>query len=212
MKDNDVRTWLYYHLPLTLAVQKDKMLRKLIGKNIGSLLDVGCGIGKYKVFAKHYSVGIDIFENSLEMSKRNGYYYELILGDVRNLDFANKSFDGVICTDVIEHISKEDGYKLLDKMESISRKIIVITTPWGSDLIKRHNPNPYNDHHSGWMPEEFEARGYKIIPLNSLRWRRYSDGWTETAIHYGLSILCSPIVYLFPKWLSDNFMAVKEIE
>ena len=124
MKDNDVRTWLYYHLPLTLAVQKDKMLRKLIGKNIGSLLDVGCGIGKYKVFAKHYSVGIDIFENSLEMSKRNGYYSELILGDVRNLDFANKSFDGVICTDVIEHISKEDGYKLLDKMESISRKTL----------------------------------------------------------------------------------------
>jgi len=210
-KDEFVREWLLYHLPLAVGTQRDKMLCKYIGQG-ETILDVGCGTGCLKVFGQHYSVGVDICEESLKVAERRGKFKELILCDVRKLPFENKTFDCVISTEVIEHLTKDEGYDLLDKIESIARKQVAITTPWGADLLERHSFNPYMQHQCGWIPSEFEARGYKIYPLNTLRYLKFGDYWWHSMMHYGVSFLSSPVVAMFPNQLSDNFMAIKEIE
>jgi len=209
-KDEYIREWLLYHLPLAVGTQRDKMLLKYVPKNI-TLLDIGCGTVCLKVFGEHHSIGVDICDESLKVAEKRGKFQSLIKCDVCNLPFSEKSFDGVICTEVIEHISKQDGYKLIDDLEKIARQIVIYTTPWGADLLERHSFNPYMQHQCGWMPEEFEERGYKIYPLNTLRYLKFGDYWWHSMMHYGVSFLSSPIVAMFPRRLSDNFMAIKEL-
>jgi len=58
---------------------------------------------------------------------------EFIQGNVTS-DLAaieSKSFDIVIAMDLIEHLPKSDGYKLLYEMERIARKACMIMTPNG---------------------------------------------------------------------------------
>jgi ubiquinone/menaquinone biosynthesis C-methylase UbiE len=210
-RDEYLREWLLYHLPLAVGTQRDKMLMKYIPKDI-TLLDIGCGTGCLKVFGEHPSTGVDICDDSLNVAKQRGKFQLLLKCDVRNLPFTEKSFDGVVCTEVIEHLSKQDGYKLIDDLERIARKIVIYTTPWGADLLPRHSFNPYMNHQCGWLPEEFEERGYKIYPLNTLRYLKFGDYWWHSMMHYGVSFLSSPIVAMFPRKLSDNFMAIKELK
>jgi len=53
------------------------------------------------------------------------------LCDVRKLPFKQKSFDTVLCMEVIEHLEKEEAIRLIEDMEKIARKKIIITTPVG---------------------------------------------------------------------------------
>lgn len=81
--------------------------------------------------------------------------------------YGEKSFDIVLACEVIEHLSREDGLVLLDRLEQVARKCIVITTPNGFDAQDPANfpnekwaKNPYQKHISGWLPEDFMSRGY----------------------------------------------------
>jgi hypothetical protein len=82
--------------------------------------------------------------------------------DIRNADtlFRPKSYDAVFAIDVVEHLYKDAGLKLIRDMEAIARKSVVFFTPHGS-LWVCQDDNP-DSHHSGWIPEEFEALGYRI--------------------------------------------------
>jgi hypothetical protein len=62
--------------------------------------------------------------------------------------------------DLIEHLGKEDGFRLLEHMELIARKVVVIVTPNG--FIAQHltDGNPLQIHRSGWTAHEMKALGY----------------------------------------------------
>ena len=73
------------------------------------------------------------------------------------------SFDVVIAFDLIEHMSKEDGYLLLYEMERIARHLVVVYTPTGF-LWQPPSPNNYlNAHVSGWVPRDFKQFGFRKI-------------------------------------------------
>lgn len=65
-------------------------------------------------------MGIDIFRPYLEEVRRKGVYHDLILGDVRFLPFKEKSFDAVICMEVLEHLERQDGERLPLRLEAKS--------------------------------------------------------------------------------------------
>ncbi len=76
-------------------------------------------------------VGIDIFKSYLDEAKGKGVYQELILGDVRHLPLKDKSFDVVICMEVLEHLEKVDGEKLLGELERVAKRQVLLSTPVG---------------------------------------------------------------------------------
>lgn len=70
-----------------------------------------------------------------------------------------ETFDVALCSDGIEHLEKAYGLDLLRKMEGMSR-VPIIFTPLGEYKLAPGSDNP-DDHKSGWLPEEFRARGWR---------------------------------------------------
>lgn len=104
-----------------------------------SLLDLGCGYGWFALRirtelehgSKVYLVGCDIHEPYLMKIKDLGLYDDLVACDVRMAPFRRKSVDLILATDLIEHMEKKDGTKLLRDTMIIGRKAVIISTPLG---------------------------------------------------------------------------------
>jgi 2-polyprenyl-3-methyl-5-hydroxy-6-metoxy-1,4-benzoquinol methylase len=78
-------------------------------------------------------VGVDAFEPSIEKSRAEGIHNEYVKADVLEIGarLEEKSFDCVVASDLIEHLSKEEGLQLLETMEKIARERGVVFTPNG---------------------------------------------------------------------------------
>ena len=121
-------------------------------------LDVGTG-GKFRfeslVHSKH-SLYNDI-DPALELISTPCFFGNNLLLSVF---LKEKLFDLITCFDVIEHLKKEDGYKLIENLEKLSNKTIVFFTPIG-DIAIGQSKIQYHVHLSGWKPEEFAKLGYQ---------------------------------------------------
>ena len=87
----------------------------------GSLLDVGCGTGRYLgPLSKEFDnvQGIDVSKNMVYLAKKNGD--EVRLGDCNNLPFEDNSFDVVLSIGVLEHLG--DYSKGLYEMKRVAKK------------------------------------------------------------------------------------------
>lgn len=157
---------------------KDEYLNRLhneILKDCTSVLDVGCGhagspISKIKDKLE-YSVGVDAYLPCIKSSEKSGAHHEHTHMDVTKIGetFKSNSFDCVVALDLIEHLSKEEGEKLIDNMEKIASKKVIIFTPNGFINQEEYDGNKYQIHKSGWVVKEFKSRGYKVRGINGLK-------------------------------------------
>ena len=90
-----------------------------------------------------------------------------IIGNVLNIEnfFKENEFDVVVALDLIEHIEKDDGKKLINKLIKISKDLIIIYTPNGFLPQKGTIDNPYQEHKSGWNIKDFKAFKFKVMGL-----------------------------------------------
>jgi hypothetical protein len=97
-----------------------------------SVLDLGCG---YNSPIQHcnvpFSVGVELFDPYLQESKRRAIHNEYIKANIMKVELKPKCFDAVVAIEVLEHLTKEEGYTLIERMERWSRKKVVVTTPNG---------------------------------------------------------------------------------
>jgi hypothetical protein len=139
-----------------------------------SLLDVGCG-GKSPIvrFSGRiaHTVGIDSHMPSIERSRAEGIHTNYIHVNIAEIGsrFEERSFDCVVVLDVIEHFEKADGLRLLDTVERIARKKVVVFTPNGFLSQSPTADNPHQLHRSGWSPAEMRARGYEVRGIGGWR-------------------------------------------
>ena len=135
-----------------------------------SVLDVGCGSSPVmRTIGVPHIVGIDGYEPSVGEAKRLDTHDEIIHGDVRDLAryFHPKQFDACVGLDVIEHVVKPDGMKMIQDMERIAAKKVILFTPCGF-LQQRHTANDdLQEHLSGWEPAEMAGYGYHEVGLST---------------------------------------------
>ncbi|HEY4798286.1 MAG TPA: methyltransferase domain-containing protein [Bacteroidia bacterium] len=147
-----------------------KMLEKEVA-GCESLLDVACGSDSpVKYFSGNIkkTVGIDLFQPSIDRSKAKGIHKEYHLMNALDIvsKFGERSFDCVVASDLIEHLTKEDGIKLIEAMEKVAKKKVVIYTPNGFLEQREYDGNKYQVHISGWEIDEMQKLGYKVTGIN----------------------------------------------
>lgn len=145
------------------VINEAYVLREIRGV---SVLDVGCGSGRWGKLLSVRGlrvVGVDVtFEYLLQASKCG--YVRLVKRDFEKDSllgaFELGSFDTVLCVEVLEHLSKKTGLKLLGEMVALAGGRVVVTTPCG---FYPFVGSCYADcHKSGWYREDFEALGFKV--------------------------------------------------
>lgn len=139
-----------------------------------TLLDVGCGgFSPLKDLNKKMqkSVGVDAFKPSIDAAKKRRTHTENKVMNILKLRsfFKDKSFDCIVALDLIEHLTKEEGNKLLNDLEKIARKKVIIFTPNGFVPQGEYDGNTYQIHKSGWGFREMAKKGYKVYGLNGIK-------------------------------------------
>jgi SAM-dependent methyltransferase len=133
-----------------------------------TVLDVGCGTS---VISRELGVsrcmGIEGFRPTFEEAQRLKTQDEIICGDIRNLTdyFKSGQYDACIALDVIEHLPKEDGLKLIRDMESVAKKKVVFFTPNGFLPQRQTADSDLQAHFSGWEAQEMRVHGYEVFGM-----------------------------------------------
>lgn len=180
-----------------------------------TVLDLGCGYNSPIQYCKvPFSVGVELYEPYLEESKKKGIHSQYIKEDIGKVEFKPKSFDAILCSEVLEHLTKEDGYELIKKMEKWAKKKIIITTPNGYLLQDGYDNNPLQEHKSGWSVKELEKLGFKVYGINGWKKLRGYKGevkYKPTILWIVISDITQKLTYRHPRYAFQLF-AVKEIE
>ena len=115
---------LIYYIPDLMEVVLNKEKAK-------SILDYGCGKGKLYSSTEYNTLNLDKKGRRLKDSLPNLWqldYYDLYDPGYKEYSKLPKGkYDGVICTDVIEHIDENDCDWILDEIFSYGRKFIYLT-------------------------------------------------------------------------------------
>src|SRR3990172_505387 len=113
-----------------------KFTDALVEHGLRSVLDLGCGTGRHVIHMAHKGldlIGLDNAPTALRLTREwlneEGLAAGLVLSDMQNpLPFMDRSFDGVLSTQVIHHAR-------LKSVVGIAKEIDRITRPSGRILI-----------------------------------------------------------------------------
>ena len=217
-KDLDIKS---YPLKMFLMAWTDP-IPWVIDKSARTILDVGCGQGKPMFLIKmrtkiKRAVGVDLFEPYIKEAKKLKTHDKYIIQDVRKIDFNPKSFDIVLASHVIEHMSKHDALKLIAKMEKIAKRQIIIASPIGEIYHPAVDGNIHQLHLSAFTPRDLQKMGYRTVNYG-WSWLLGEKGLVHKVqsdflrkLLYTFNILVTPIYYLFPSVSDYVFVAYKQV-
>lgn len=132
-------------------------LREFFPALTGRVLDVGCGQKPYRALvpASDY-VGVDI---ESEVTRRLGaadVYY-----DGRKLPFDDSAFDGVLCSQVLEHVFTPGDF--LGEIRRVLRPggVLVLATPFAWD--EHEQPHDFGRYSSFGLKALLERHGFEVV-------------------------------------------------
>lgn len=182
---------------------------------IKTALDIGCGTSSHlsRFRPKVETTGLDAHHDAIDLAKERGVHNHYIEADILQ-DSINAQFDLVTLYGLIEHLPKTDGFRLLDRIEKLSSKFILLETPNGFVPQGPEFGNEFQRHHSGWFIHEFEGRGYTVYGTTGTRHLRgYMAG---PKYNFPGCLLCDELLTLLlrinrnPKH-AFNLVAVKDV-
>jgi SAM-dependent methyltransferase len=196
-----------------------RTLKEALVGTCDSVLDIGCGSRSPLHGFSHlipHTVGVDGHPASIERSRAQGIHREYHCMELLDAGqrFGPKSFDAVIALDVIEHFEKQDGFRLLEMMESMARKRVIIFTPNGFLPQDEWDSNVHQVHRSGWEVYDFELRGYRVTGMSG--WKPLRGDYALPRIRplllgSRLSILTEPFATRFPRY-AFQLLAIRDME
>lgn len=175
-------------------------------------LDVGCGKGIYGYLIRATKnsqnatlIGAEGENNLIDFLQKSNVYDKVIKTVLPDLSI--KWADIVLCSEVIEHLPKNSGNKLLDEIDKICKGISIVTTP--NIMFQPAGDGKFDRHVSLWTIGDFKRRGYKVYGLG-VRLMPPSDKTNRflQQIYYGLEYFITPFSWLFPH-IGGYILAVK---
>ena len=200
------------------------IVRSITKSKFKTVLDLGCDRGDFmKGISKDRRweiTGVELYEDSIKAAKDSGIYQKVIKGDITKLpkEVTGKKYDLVFCSQVLEHLAKNKGEKVLKQWEKLAGKKIMVSTPKGflpyeKIEIHKDEENPHQQHLSGWQIREFSDRGYQVRGQGAV----FIYGKNGIARRFPkllpffslASFIFAPLVYYFPQ-LATYLIAWKD--
>ena len=167
-------------MPVSIQVQITHCLNKIIQLQPKSVLDVGCGFGKWGYLCREYLDvcpgrpykeqwttridAIEFFEPYI-MEHQRFLYSNIMIGDVRDLCKTIDNYDLIIAGDVIEHMFKDEAEAVVETLYAKSNQLLMVNIPIGENWIHPEEyGNPAELHRSEWYLEDFH-------PFNPEFWK-----------------------------------------
>jgi predicted SAM-dependent methyltransferase len=150
------------------------------------ILDVACGRCEWSRLRPQADwTAIDLFLPYLRECIRNDVRgLERVRGTATVLPFRSRSFDLVLCAEILEHLPPLDGFRMLQEAKRVSKHAVIVTTP--ADPLGRHaqevlNDNPLERHITATTQKELGECGFevRIIKTNDSKWDEFLLGTWE---------------------------------
>jgi hypothetical protein len=93
------------------------------------ILDIGAGEGTYYNLLSDYFTtfdAVEIWEPYIEEYKLKDKYRNVFNVDIMNFEFNENEYDIIIMGDTLEHLSREDGVKLIPYLASRCKELVII--------------------------------------------------------------------------------------
>jgi hypothetical protein len=157
--------------------QLDAAVRDKV-RDVDVVLDIGPGIRPQTLVKPYVHICVDAHRPYLERLQQEAgddprYVLVNAVWDVALGMLPPKSVDTVFAIDVIEHMEKEAGRKMLREAERVARQQVVIFTPLG------FFPQSYDD------PDEPDRWG-----MDGAYWQTHRSGWELADFDDGWEIVC----------------------
>ena len=140
---------------------------------VKTALDIGCGTRSHlsQFRPSVQTTGLDAHADAIDLAKQRNIHDHYIQANILS-DNLDATFDLVTLFGLIEHLPKASGLDLLDRVERLSAKFILLETPHGFVPQGPEFGNEFQRHHSGWFINEFEGRGYTVHGTTGTRYLR----------------------------------------
>jgi hypothetical protein len=146
-----------------------------------TVLDVGAGYGKFGVLVREY-VDPERLDAIDANQPRFPVYDNVYQGDLRQVETllpGDRRYDLALFIEAIEHLEKDEGWRVLEHLASRARRVLV-STPWGF-RPQEVAGNPYETHRSGWYPWEFRkayhVHATRVFPGHFSRFLKIPKLW-----------------------------------
>lgn len=157
-------------MPVSTSAHISTCINLITSLNPSSVLDVGCGFGLWGFLCREYLDvwhgrvqpsewrvridGIELFEPYIQAHHR-ALYSRIIVDDVRHAVDSLDAYDLVIAGDVIEHLDKPEGERVIERLYERARKALLINLPLGDGW---EHPEAYGNpgelHRSQWREDD----------------------------------------------------------
>ncbi len=82
-----------------------RLIRRIVSNHQdATFLDAGCGTGLNLRNLSSESIGLDINPRNITLVKERLPHHGAVIGDIEYMPFLDESVEGVLCTEVLEHI------------------------------------------------------------------------------------------------------------
>jgi SAM-dependent methyltransferase len=140
----------------------------LLPENLGekAIFDAGCGFGEWGFLIRTrksghpHLVGLDIWRPHLSKLHKLQIYDEFVYGQIPPIPFRSKSVDISLACEILEHLPREIGLKLLADLERVTKELVIVSTPIDYPQSEIYD-NPRERHVSNWSLRDFAQRNYE---------------------------------------------------
>jgi predicted TPR repeat methyltransferase len=171
--------------------------------NPTSVLDIGCGSGKYGVLMREYLPharldGIEGFAAYITDIHRVTYDHVYEVNAMEFVPKLNRRYDLAMMIDMFEHLTLDEGAQILQELSKHTQHILISVPVWHPEQDAMHG-NVLQEHHAQYDVPKLRHLGFRQI------WRvggNYIALRSPTTAKLKREVLKWATASLLPHWIS----------